>query len=182
MLYPSTVAIADNREALDSLLQQLDVAQTELDGLAVAGTSSVAFQQQQRKRDSLVVRIQAKVARIEAMLYEQDGNREADQATVMAARQLLSRVEKRIASYHGLADIARNEVAIVQGELETSERHMNSEYLQMLLMFGGMILIVGLNAGPLVTAGTAPQEIVIVVGVGVLLFYFTAQYVLKWRK
>ena len=146
------------------------------------GTDAAAFREQQQKRDSLITRIEAKVRQTSALLGEQIQKGETNQGTIGALQGSLSQIEQQVASYRDKADIVRSEMSRVQGELETTKYRMNSELLQLLMMLGGVVLIIMLSAGSLGTAGTPPQEIVIIVAAGVLTLYFAAQYVLDWWK
>ena len=175
---PNTVAIAHNLETINGLVHQLDVAQTELDVLAGAGVHTQAFQKQRKLRDYLEISIQTRVRVTSRLLDEEAGRDAVSPDAIAAAKQSLIRIEKRVALYRSKANAAQRDVSRVQGELEETKYRMNSEYLQFILMFGGMILIVVLSARPLVTTGPTSQELVIVVGAGVLALYSVAQYIL----
>ena len=178
--YPNTVAIAKNREEIASLLRRVDVQQVALDGIARTDKQNPAFEEKLGERDALLAALRDKVAETNSLLRKQVGKGTANQAVIGQLQRSLSRVEKRTAVYQGVIDHAYDGVEKIQGELESSELRMGSYHLQLILAIGGVILVLALSASSLVSAAVAPQEIVIVVGVGVLMLYFLIRRVISW--
>ena len=180
--YPNTVAIANNREAITSLLKQLEGEQTELDNIARAGTDTPAFQEQLEKRNYLLARVRDKVKETSTLLDAQIGKGHVNQGVLAALHKSLSRIEKRTASYRDEADTIRSKVNKVEGELDSTGHRMDSEYLQLALTCAAMVAIILLSARLLTTTTITAPEIAVLVGAGTLVAYYAVQYVHKLWK